>query len=74
MPGQTRTHKEVSRREEMVELADEDVKATSQTPGNVTAEIADDWLDSIDEALNEWAHSDELARAFVAAYQQKGGQ
>lgn len=73
MAAQTRVSRKPSR-EEMDELPGEDVKATSQSTNVVTVDVADDWLDSIDEALGEWAESDQQARDFVSAYQQKGGQ
>lgn len=58
---------------QMTELADRDVTEAQKRSRPIIDE-ADEWLAEIEDALDEWAHSDELARDFVAAYQQKGGQ
>lgn len=64
-------HKEVSRRQEMDELADEDIKAGGEKPDRVTVEDADSWLDEIDEALGAEI---QFAETFWANWIQKGGQ
>lgn len=72
MPSQTRVHKETSRRGEMDELADEDVKATSQKASEeaLLAET-ERILDEIDEALGDEIH---FAEAFWSGFVQKGGE
>ena len=58
---------------QMRELADRDMTEAQKRPKPIV-EAAGEWLDDIEDALEEWAHSDELARDFVAAYLQKGGE
>ncbi len=52
---------------------DEAIADATDHPNTVAAE-AGDWLDSIDEAIKDWAESDQLAQAFVDSYVQKGGE
>lgn len=61
-------HKEVSRHQEMDELADEDIKAGGEKPDRVTVEDIDELLDEIDGVLET------NAEEFVRHYVQRGGQ
>lgn len=73
-----RTEADEEKRAEMDALIDqamdEAIEEATKNGGNVTAAAAGDWLDSIDEAIKDWAESDQLAQAFVDSYIQKGGQ
>lgn len=66
------------RREEMDALIDQamdDAIADAKDhPSSTVAAEAGAWLDSIDEAIKDWAESDQVAQAFVANFVQKGGQ
>lgn len=71
--NRTRTPDETHAKE-MDDLATEAAtRAKKKTSGVVTADAAGDWLDEIDEAL-ENADTEEQAQAFVDSYVQKGGQ
>lgn len=78
MPRQehvNRTHPDESRKAEMDELVDQAVaEAVEEAEASTIVEEADAWLDDIDEALDEWAATSELAAEFVKNYVQKGGQ
>jgi hypothetical protein len=69
-----RVHPDETHAAEMDELVDQAIAETAERDGAVTAADAADWLDSIDDALDEWAETAELAAQFVASYQQKGGE
>ena len=83
MPQQERTYHSNrtdatdEKRDEMDALVDQAVEEAleeaSKNGGNLAA-AAGDWLDSIDEAIKDWAESDQLAQAFVDSYVQKGGE
>jgi len=65
------------RRAEMDALIDQamdDAIADANDHPNTTVAAAGDWLDSIDDAISEWAESSQVAQAFVDSYVQKGGQ
>jgi hypothetical protein len=72
-----RTEADEEKRAEMDALIDqamdEAIADAKDHPRAVAAE-AGDWLDSIDEAIKDWAESDQLAQAFVDSFVQKGGQ
>jgi len=57
----------------LIDQAMDDAIADAQNPSTVAVE-AGDWLDSIDDAIKDWAESSEVAQAFVDSYVQKGGQ
>jgi ubiquitin-like protein Pup len=59
---------------EQQETAADEVAAVKGRDDAVTVDEVDDWLDMIDEALEDWAATSELAQAFVASYVQKGGE
>lgn len=70
--NRTRTADE-THAQEMDDLAVEAATKAKKTTGVATADAAADWLDEIDEIL-ENADTEEQAQAFVDSYVQKGGQ
>lgn len=73
-----RTDATDEKREEMDALIDqamdEAIADAKDHPPSTVAADAGAWLDSIDDAIKEWAESDQLAQAFVDSYVQKGGE